>query len=156
MSIKIGVTSFLLIIVLGGTCFPQEQNVDWFVKFDEYSYLSIAKEKERLDKFVAQLRSQPEWLGYVEVYAGRCTYIREANIRANRVKRYLLERGIAAQRIVNIDGGYRENFTVDLWMSPRGAPNLPLSPTLKPNEVRIIQRPKKRAACLRNQKLLRG
>jgi hypothetical protein len=108
--------------------------------FDSYGALSWEAEKARLDNFAATLQHNPESIGYIVVYAGRRACVGEAKDRALRANKYVVEtRGIQASRIKWIDGGYREELTVILQPVPSGAPEPTASPTLKPNEVRIIK-----------------
>ena len=108
--------------------------------FDSYGDLFWADEKGRLDIFAATLQHNPDLMGYIIVYAGRRACISEAKNRALRAKKYVVEtRGIQAERVKWIDGGYREELTTILQAAPRGASELTASPTLKPSEVRIIR-----------------
>jgi hypothetical protein len=108
--------------------------------FDSYGDLSWEDEKARLDNFAATLQHNPESIGYIIVYAGRRACVDEAKDRALRAKKYMVEtRGIPASRIKWSDGGYREELTTILQPAARGAPELTVSPTLKPSEVQIIK-----------------
>ena len=89
-------------------------------KFDEYSDLSFEDEKARLDNFAIHLqKDEPDFKGYIIVYAGQGTRSGEAQARAKRAKDYLVKvRGIEAARIVTIDGGCREHLEVELYALP--------------------------------------
>ena len=107
-----------------------------FDPFDTYGGISWELEKLHLDNFAIQLQHDSDSIGYIIVYAGRRACVGEAKDRALRAKKYVVEtRGIQASRIKSIDGGYREDLTVILQPTPRGAPELTVSPTLKPSEV---------------------
>jgi hypothetical protein len=55
----------------------------------------------------------------------------EAEDRVARLKPYLVEtRGIDPQRIVIVNGGYRENWMAELWIVPRGTNPPQPTPTL--------------------------
>src|SRR6266496_2215459 len=90
-------------------------------KFDEYSDLSFEDEKARLDNFAIYLqKSEPEFKGYIIVYAGQGMPSSEALTRAKRAKDYLVKvRSIEAARIVTIDGGCREKLEVELYALPK-------------------------------------
>jgi hypothetical protein len=47
-------------------------------------------------------------------------------------------RGVDPGRIVTVDGGYREDMTVELWIVPSGATPPTASPTLQQSDVTII------------------
>ncbi len=97
-------------------------------KFDEYSNIPFSDEKARLDNFAIYLqKEEPEFKGYIIVYAGRSTRSGGAQARAKRAKDYLVKvRGIEAARIVTIDGGCRDQLEVELYVLP--AAMSPLTP----------------------------
>lgn len=91
-----------------------------YYKFDEYSNLSFSDEKARLDNFAIHLqKDEPQFKGYIIVYAGPRARSGEAQARAKRAKDYLVKvRRIDAARIVTIDGGCREQLEVELYALP--------------------------------------
>jgi hypothetical protein len=92
-------------------------------KFDEYGNINRDDEKARLDNFAIQLQQEPDAQGYIIIYAGRRSRPGDAQKRADRARDYLVSlRGIDARRIVTLDGGTREDLTVELWLVPTGAP----------------------------------
>ncbi len=94
-------------------------------KFDEYGDLTINKERERLNDFALMLKGEPKTQGYIIAYAGRRARVAEA--------------GIDRARVVTVDGGYREQLMIELFLGAKdGAEPVP-SPTLCPSEVRIIK-----------------
>ncbi len=106
--------------------------------FDSYGNLSWEDEQAHLDGFAFELQSNEHLVGYIIVYAGRQSCVDEAKERALRAKEYLVKtRGIQANRIKWIDGGYREKLTVILQPLPHNAPGLVPSPTIKPSEADI-------------------
>ena len=96
-------------------------------KFDEFGDINCEDEYARLDNFAVQLQNEPSAQGYIIFYGGRrfrsrLPRVGEAAARAGRLKPYLVSRrGIPAERVVVINGGYRENFSVELWIVPPGA-----------------------------------
>ena len=108
--------------------------------FDDYSDIPWADETGRLDNFAIALQHDPKLIGYIIVYAGQRACVGEAEDRARRAKKYLVEtRGIQESRVKRIDGGYREELTVILQPVPPGAPELTASPTVKPTDVQLIK-----------------
>jgi hypothetical protein len=98
-------------------------------KFDEYGNINRDDEKARLDNFAIQLQQEPDSQGYVIIYAGRRSRTGDAQKRAARARDYLVNvRGIDSRRVVTLDGGTREDPTVELWIVPTGAP----APTPRP------------------------
>jgi hypothetical protein len=110
-------------------------------KVDEYGNLRFNDEKARLDQFAIQLQNDPTAQGYIIVYGGRVGRAGEAQARADRAKAYLVNnRGISADRIVTVDGGYREQLTTELYVVPQGATPPQATPTVQPGEVRTTPR----------------
>ena len=119
--------------------------------FDSFGDVCCNDEKARLDNFAVALQHQPESTGYIIFYGGRlqnypyCHSSRqrlqrrgESQARAARLKPYLTyARAIEAARIVVIDGGYRESWTAELWIVPKGAEPPTPSPTVNPQDIRF-------------------
>jgi hypothetical protein len=107
--------------------------------FDEFGALDCESEKARLDAFAIKVLAAPEAQMYFIGYGGRNdTRCAEVMMRLHRMKKYLVDvRGIKSERIVIIDGGYRENLTIQLWnKSPDGKAPIP-TPTVEPKDVRF-------------------
>jgi hypothetical protein len=111
-------------------------------KFDEYGDIRFNDEKARLDNFAIQLQNEPGSTGVIVAYGARTGPAGQAQARADRAKDYLVNtRGIDAGRIVTIDGGCKENLTVELWIQPQGAPAVTASTTdTVPCEPRATRR----------------
>jgi hypothetical protein len=116
-------------------------------KFDEYGDISFSDEKARLDNIAIQLRNEPETLLYIIGYAGRKARIGEAQTKADRAKNYLnFERRLEPGRMIAIDGGYREELTLEFFIVSAGASPPTASPTVDPSEVTFISYDEKKPA----------
>jgi hypothetical protein len=114
-------------------------------KYDEYGNIRFNDEKARLDNFAIELQNNPGAQGYIIAYGGRVGRAGEAQRRADRARDYLVNtRGIDASRIVTVDGGYREELTVQLWIVPQGATPPAAEPSVDPSEVRTTRAPARR------------
>lgn len=114
---------------------------------DSYGKVESEDEQARLDAFSDALRNEPGTQGYVMVYAGRRAHAGEAAKRGERAKNYLVgERGLEAERLVTVDGGFRDEQGVELFIVPVGASPPDPSPTLDPGEVEIIREEKPKPA----------
>ncbi|HEX8722175.1 MAG TPA: hypothetical protein VF736_16290 [Pyrinomonadaceae bacterium] len=114
-------------------------------KIDEYGNIRFNDEKARLDNFAIELQNDPTAQGYLVCYGGRRGRTGEAQRRCDRAKDYLVTtRGISADRIVTVDGGFREDLTVELWIVPSGATPPAASPTVDPSEVTPARAPSRR------------
>jgi hypothetical protein len=128
---------------------PLAQNSDKAKEFDKFGNICCEDEKAHLDNFAIHLMNEPGAQGYIIFYEGRryasCYNSRpriprrgEAEARAARMKPYLVEsRGMDANRIVVINGGYREEWMAELWIVPNGANPPKPTPTLEAKDVRF-------------------
>jgi len=106
-------------------------------KFDSYEFVSSEIETAKLSLFADQLLQQPGAQGYVLFYGGRPGGADAARAAGKRAKAHLVkERGIAADRIVIVEGGQKERLTIDLWIVPTGAippkPEPAINPGVEP------------------------
>ncbi|MFL6337047.1 MAG: hypothetical protein ACJ754_27415 [Pyrinomonadaceae bacterium] len=108
-------------------------------KIDEYGTLRWRDEKQRLDNYLIELRNDPTARACIICYGGRRSRAGEARGRCARVAGYLKHAGIDPARIVNIDGGFREEVTVELWTPSFGSALPMASPTVDPSEVTVIK-----------------
>lgn len=101
---------------------------------DQYSAISTNEERERLDRLANRLKLEPlESVAYIVSYAGQKACIRESDWRAKRARQYLTERhAIPSSRLVTVDGGFKQNWTVELYIKPRDA----CGPLPKPTRIR--------------------
>jgi hypothetical protein len=120
-------------------------------KFDEFGDIYCDDEKARLDNFANELQNNPDVQGYIIFYGGkrhqypygnssRLALPRrgEAEARASRLKPYIHDtRGIDPNRIVVVNGGYRDQWAAELWIVPKGANPPTPTPTVKPQEIRF-------------------
>lgn len=94
-------------------------------KFDEYGDISEDEEKAKLDNLAFQLRAS-DWLGYIIVYHGPSTSPKTAYARGERAKAYLMQKGVDGKRVFVVDGGRREELTIELFATIPGT--IPPSP----------------------------
>ncbi len=106
-------------------------------KFDEFPSLAYDDTKARLDNLAIELQNNQDETAYVFVYAGRTSRVGQADALGRRAMEYLVnERGVDARRINMINGGYREEDYIEIWVCPPGAPAPQASPTVQPGDVR--------------------
>lgn len=92
-------------------------------KFDEYYDITRNDEKARLDNYAVELQSEPGRQGYIIVYPKLKARSNEAQERAERISDYLINsRGIDASRFTVKIGAARQNWLIELWVVPQGAP----------------------------------
>ena len=105
--------------------------------FDEYGEIAWEDEKPRLDNFAIQLQQDSDLIGYVLVYdaAGGCGG--EAQARAIRAKRYVVEhRGVPWNRVIWRQEGWQADIHTVLQPAKRSVivPRPFLGPTVKAND----------------------
>jgi hypothetical protein len=126
-------------------------------KFDSMGQIYCDDAKARLDNLAIQLQQEPGAKGYIIFYGGK-SYLRsvynkkakryvavkllpirgEAQLRIAPWKSYLINnRGVEESNVEVIDGGYRQEFTIEFWIAPSGAKPPPPTPTLKEAEIRF-------------------
>jgi hypothetical protein len=121
--------------------FPlQDGSVTNHNRFDEYGDLDFNSETGRLDTFAIALDRAANLKGYIVVYAGKVACLDEARFRANRAREYLInKRALSPTRILAIDGGYRERFSVELYALPENTNPPNIVPTIALSEVKIVK-----------------
>lgn len=119
--------------------------------FDSFGDICCDDEKARLDNFAVALKQDSELQGYIMFYGGRsqnypyCHSSRqrlqrrgESQTRAARLKPYLVNaHALDPKRVVVINGGYRESWSAELWLVPKGAIPPTPSPTVQPQDIRF-------------------
>jgi hypothetical protein len=83
----------------------------------------------------------PQWRGYIVVYAAPRSHIGEAQFKANCYKNYLVRvRKMDPASLFAVDGGYREDMQVQLYIGRADYYPPVLMPTVSPKEVQLINR----------------
>lgn len=113
-----------------------------YVKFDEFGDVNCEDEMARLDSFVLQLQNNPHAKGAIIYYGGKTFRGKlprrgDAAARAARLKPYLVRRrGLPADRVIIINGGYAEEWHAELWVVYAGMPTPDSTRQVKPIKFR--------------------
>src|SRR5204862_6367171 len=107
--------------------------------FDAYGDCSLEDEQQRLDRVGTYLKnSSSESVAYLIVYAARTSCIREADWRGNRAKNYLVDKyKLDSSRIIPVDGGVRDNLTIEIFISSRGTCGPLATPSILSSQAHI-------------------
>jgi hypothetical protein len=106
--------------------------------FDQYGNLSCKDEIVRLDNLVSATKDVSDYIIYIFVYAGQDNRQDIAEARLIRIKNYLVnKRGLDINRMRFETGGYREDFTVEVFLLPSSDTPPTANPTVSPKEVRF-------------------
>ena len=145
MRMKFAAFALCLLLLLASESLAQAEAR----KFQEYGDANCEDEMARLDNYAISLQVDPNLRGYVVIYGGRHdTRRRQMSARLYRIRRYLTtNRMIEARRIVTARGGFRERFTVELWLVPRGEVMPAATPTVDPREVRFARARRREDVC---------
>jgi hypothetical protein len=106
-------------------------------RFDEFPSIAFDDDKARLDNLAIELQNNPGASGYIIAYAGRNSRAGEAERMGKRAADYLsATRGISRERLIVVNGGYRETNTFELWLVPQGAEPPRPTPTVSSDQIR--------------------
>jgi hypothetical protein len=109
-------------------------------QFDVCCSCSFDDQKARLDNLAVELQADPTAMTYVIAYGGRTSRIGQADLLGARARDYLAaNRGIDQSRVTVINGGFREEDCVELWIIPSGAVPPQPTPTVQAGDVRPIR-----------------
>ena len=115
---------------------PIEKKVIVAREFDECNNCTFDDQKARLDNLAVELQNDPSTRGYILAYGGRMSPVGQVNKLMSRARDYLVtQRGIDASRLVVVNGGFREDDSVELWIVPSGAAAPLPTPTVQAGEV---------------------
>ena len=105
-------------------------------EFDVCCSCSFDDQKARLDNLAIELQNDPSTTSYVIAYAGRTSRAGQADRLLARARDYLVQkRGVDQSRIVTLNGGFREEDCVELWVVPTGAKPPQATPTVQAGEA---------------------
>jgi hypothetical protein len=108
--------------------------------FDEWGKLPFTDENARLDNIAVYLqKDQPTWVVYLMFYDGKRSCAGELEARAVRAKKWLVKCGIAEDRIIWKNAGYRDEFTVQVWTWARYVGEPGVYDNVSPKNVRVIK-----------------
>ena len=116
---------------------PHEKRIIVSRQFDTCCSCSYDDQKARLDNLAIELQSDPTTTTYLFAYGGRTSQVGQADRLLARARDYLVtQRGINASRLVLMNGGFREEDCVEVWIVPQGAVLPKATPTVQPGDVR--------------------
>lgn len=106
---------------------------------EKFGAVSCDEEMAILDRIENTLKSYPLATGYFFVYGGKSdTKRNEIDLRSARMKRYLIEnRGIESSRVQMVNAGFRDKFTVEVWIVSVGEDVPKPKPTVSSKKIRF-------------------
>ncbi len=113
-------------------------------EFDECNSCSYDDQKARLDNLAVELQNDPSTRAYILAYGGRMSPLGQVQKLMSRARDYLItQRGIDASRLVVVNGGFREEDSVELWIVPSGAADPRATPTVQAGDIKSPVRRKR-------------
>jgi PEGA domain len=110
-------------------------------EFDECNNCTFDDQKARLDNLAVELQNDPSTRAYVIAYGGRMSPVGQVEKLMSRARDYLVtQRSIDASRLVVVNGGFREDDSVELWVVPSGASAPQPTPTVQAGEIKRRKR----------------
>lgn len=110
-------------------------------EFDECNKCTFDDQKARLDNLAVELQNDPSTRAYVIAYGGRMSPVGQVEKLMSRARDYLVtQRGIDASRLSVVNGGFREDDSVELWIVPSGATAPQPTPTVQAGEIKRRKR----------------
>jgi hypothetical protein len=106
-------------------------------KLDEFSKLKAEEEDSRLLNLKLNIDQEASMAkGYIIAYGAPNSRQGVAQKAADKAKNYLVKKyGVDPTLIVAVDGGYREQETLELWLVPDGAEPPKPTPSIKPSPM---------------------
>ena len=109
----------------------------------EHGNVRWSDERGVLDHLADSFRKSNNQVIYFLIYPGQNSCKDEARLRAQRAKRYLVQRHrIPAVDIVWKSGGFRPDLTVEIWLLPKDKP-LPEPSTfitIDPSQIHVSRK----------------
>lgn len=110
---------------------------------DEGSGLSFEEDKGRIDLFAEQMKKNKTAKAYIIAYGGLVSYKNEAAIRLRCIRNYLRSaHQVLPSRLKLIDGGYRVEVSVRLYLVNPGDPKPTSYSFVNREAVRLKKAPK--------------
>jgi hypothetical protein len=115
-------------------------------RIDAFAGLSLADEGLRFARLRSKLVEDPQDRGYVVIYGGRISEKDAYKKTSARVTAQIQNlKGLDPKRIKIIDGGFREQAEVELWIGEPDSPEPSPAPDVDPFEVKPPKpKPRKR------------
>ena len=105
-------------------------------QFDQFPSVAFDDDKARFDNLAIELQNSPDTTAYIIIYAGQHSRTGQADALGKRSMDYLtVQRGVSSNRLVFINGGYREQDYFEIWLCPPGAHPPQPTPTVQPGDV---------------------
>ena len=135
---------FALVIFAAAIVFCANNSVFSQKLVDTFEYANAEESMMRIDNFMFEMQNDPKATAYFIIYGGKVNKKGEVDAHINQLPDYLKLRGYDKDRIVLINGGFREKLSWEFWIVPFGEYIPEPSPTLDKKDVKIKGKFKKK------------
>ena len=99
-------------------CFPAiDESTQRSTYFDQFALKAMDDTLARLDNYIIALQQEERWTGYMVLYRGRrVSKKRMATYRRAIMRHVISTRAVPVSRIKLIDGGYRRDTEIELFL----------------------------------------
>jgi hypothetical protein len=119
---------------------PYDAGLTQYRPDESFGEIPISDQDAILDNFAFQFNGDASTKAYIIVYAGLRSRSTEALVVGNRIRNYLnAKRQIQMERLILVNGGYREMLEVELFAIPATMPKPTPRPTVPASDIRIIE-----------------
>ncbi len=102
-------------------------------KADEFGALPESEIASRIESFISSV--SPTDQVHVFAYAGRTNVRGFASSSLRQIRTQALKSGISSDRLVTVDGGYRDKAAFELWVVPLGSEPPKATPTVSARDI---------------------
>jgi hypothetical protein len=121
------------------------------IQVDQIESFCCESVRAQLDSYLIEVKNDPDAKGYIIFYGGKrhpfCAGSRqgdlprhgELSLLITTLEQHIKFRKFAPERIAWINGGYRENWSVEFWLaSKNAAPPVPM-PTVHKRDIKYAK-----------------
>jgi hypothetical protein len=101
-------------------------------KFDEFAHVPYSDLAARLHGFMGLVSDEPTARGHIIIYAGRDGSRKNVAWVTRNINQWIKFRHFDRSRMTIVDGGFREEMTVEFYLVPAGVADPKPAPTLDP------------------------
>ncbi len=102
-------------------------------KVYDFGEVTDEQQNDLVDRLLAAIA--PDEQAYVIIYAGRNSVRGAAATSVKKIRSYLQQKGVTGNRLIAVDGGYKELPAGELWIVPMGAEAPRPAPTINAKDI---------------------
>jgi len=119
-------------------------------KIDEFPQVPYSETAARMDSYFVQMGNEPTMTGHIIIYGSRQSNKKDVAVVERMLREIITFRKYDPSRIQIVDGGFRENMWVEVYLLPPGVEPPRPTPTL--NADFVVEPPVKTVKKRKNSK----